>query len=172
MRNTTRWLLLVFGFLLIAGVCLDAYEKHSSVASTVGTLAMAILLIVIFYVGASQKIKMAPIASDLLEKQRICVRQHNLRVLRLILFLIPCTIGDLFVVHRNMPLGFALFALTYIILFYVGLVVIRRADNKYCYKIGFICPHCGKSLYYASDGYDVSILITRGECPSCKQSLV
>jgi transcription initiation factor IIE alpha subunit len=53
-----------------------------------------------------------------------------------------------------------------------GIYVVLREDRLYAEKTGFVCPVCGKSLYFSSDAVQKSALITKGLCPRCKADVV
>jgi hypothetical protein len=96
------------------------------------------------------------------------VRRHNARVIVLILIYLAAVylIFHVTAPHSNQ-------CLMYAICLFVPMVVaiflwIPRSDASDCRRIGFICPRCGKPLYYQSSMFAPwSRLITRGECPHC-----
>ena len=172
MTKTLKWLLVAWGLLMMAGVFIDAQAKGKSFESTIGLLAVPVLLIsFLFFLGTHEKAALT-LPPDLQAKQRSCVNRHNLHVLYLFLCLVPFLVLGLWVARFSTAGCFALLIGALIVEFYVAAVPMRRADDRYSQKIGFVCPHCGEPLYYASDSIDRSRLLTRGECPSCDLSVM
>jgi hypothetical protein len=109
---------------------------------------------------------------ELRNKQRKCVRRHNLWIFAaLSAFFIDAFVA-LGLIRRNPSLAIALLIALLIFQIYLAFAKFRGDSQRYCHEIGFLCPYCGQPLYYASSLGDYSPLITRGECPRCQKSLL
>lgn len=110
---------------------------------------------------------------DIRTKQRRCVRQHNLKVFALLLIVVSVLFVSLRFLRRDSGRPDMVYCALIALGFTVGgIVAVFRSDASYCRKIEFVCPFCGKPLYYASDTYVTSPLLTRGECPKCGRKIV
>jgi hypothetical protein len=49
-----------------------------------------------------------------------------------------------------------------------GVMLVSRWAKKQSVAIGFVCPLCGESLYEPPH----TRLLSRGECPKCKQPVI
>lgn len=172
MRKTTRWLFIMLALVWLADILLDAQREGKSFSVTILTASGPVLFISIIFVMyflAARKKAESVIPPDLLAKQRICVNRHNTRVYGLFILLLPGFALAIYAMHIKNTAGFwSLIAVVFSGIC-AGMAVIKRADVKLCYKINFLCPFCGKPLYYASGSYDWSSLVTRGECPRCQR---
>jgi hypothetical protein len=109
---------------------------------------------------------------ELREKQRECVRHHNARALILLCTFFLLIFGSLSMARNFAKPGLVVVSLTAGVLF-LGAFLIYRSDRLFARKIGFICPKCDESLYYASDIYGSrSSVIKRGTCPHCGTDIV
>ncbi len=105
-------------------------------------------------------------------KQRECVRHHNQAVFGLVAVVFLTILGFLFLQPKGFHLRIGWLAAAVLIEAVPGFVLIKRRDDRRCREIGFVCPACGKPLYYASDRYAQSRLLTHGECPHCHGRVV
>jgi len=112
--------------------------------------------------------------SDIREKQRMAVRAHNRRMDLLIVVFFGLGFAAQEIIRAcALSLGIAILIADILFVIYTMLVLIPRADWKYCLKIEFVCPSCSKPLYYQSSAFGPkSSLITRGACPHCGYSFV
>ena len=108
---------------------------------------------------------------ELRQKQRACVLHHNLNVLILMVVAMLTVFVSVHLVR------FAHLSVYWMVgpmacVAGVGLSLVLRKDRLYAEGTGFVCPSCGKPLYFASDAIRKSALLTKGLCPRCKADVV
>jgi hypothetical protein len=102
--------------------------------------------------------------------------RHNLRLLAAAALYMPIACYGAVLSHRNSVLGITLVIISTSAAVFFIFAGLKRLDNRFCHKIGFLCPFCNPPLYAASDAatdlVDWNPLITRDECPNCRKQLV
>jgi len=110
---------------------------------------------------------------DLRAKQRTLVHNHNIRIMLTWVGFCSLAFVALQVLRPYPRAALTVAIVALILMVYVALVFIPKADARQCQRIGFTCPSCGKPLYDQSSIHGhKSSLITRGVCPHCDHSLV
>jgi hypothetical protein len=108
---------------------------------------------------------------ELRQKQRSCVLHHNLNVVILLVVVMLTFFASVHLVGSR-QLGKYWTVVPMLFVAAAGIYVVLREDRLYAERTGFVCPVCGKSLYFSSDAVQKSALITKGLCPRCKADVV
>jgi hypothetical protein len=138
----------------------------------IGAFASGVLFAAIGAASLKRNALVESDATDLREKQRSCARWHSVKALALLFIIFAIVFGRMFI-GRHLAIPAGAFAWLISGVAFVGAFLIFGTDRIYARKIGFVCPQCGRSLYYASDMYGSrSSLIRRGTCPRCGADVV
>ncbi len=116
---------------------------------------------------------MRSILPEALEQRRIAVaKSHNRAVLLLLVSVLSvlALLGLILpraVSRGQIPWSLGVLAIPIVLLeFYAARRIVQR-DDQHAEQLGFLCPHCGRSLYEAR-----SLLHLTGQCPKCGESIV
>jgi hypothetical protein len=108
---------------------------------------------------------------ELRQKQRSCVLHHNLNVVILLGVVMLTFFASIHLVgSRHLGKYWTVIPMFCVVV--AGIYRVLREDRLYAERTGFVCPVCGKSLYFSSDAVQRSALITKGLCPRCKADVV
>lgn len=107
---------------------------------------------------------------DLRLKQRRCVQRHNGYVVGVLVLVMTTLVTWLPHLHRGDSFGWMVGAVVTEAI--GGIIAVVLLDRRFCRAIGFVCPHCGKPLYWPGDVGRRNPLVTRGVCPHCQRFVV
>lgn len=97
-------------------------------------------------------------------KLRTIARAHNRYLVWIVGVWFILTIAGLKISQTQRTLGFGILGGSLVVPL-GGVMVVSRWAKRQSIAMGFVCPHCGASLYEPPH----TRLLTRGECPRCKQ---
>ena len=105
------------------------------------------------------------------EAGRAISKLHNIRVLVLLVaFMSGMALFVLFPRKYLPPINLGAWAIGYLLVLgfgvFAGIYGIARYDIRKAIELGYLCPHCGESLY-SSKGFEK---IT-GRCPKCAKRI-
>ena len=99
-------------------------------------------------------------------KLRTIARNHNRYLVWIVGVWFILTVAGLKISQTQRTLGFSILGGSLVVPL-GGVLLVSRWAKKQSISMGFVCPHCGASLYEPPH----TRLLSRGECPKCKQSL-
>lgn len=108
----------------------------------------------------------APLPLELDHKLRTIARAHNRYLVWIVGVWFILTVAGLKISQTQRTLGFGILGGSLVVPL-GGVLLVSRWAKKQSIAIGFVCPHCGASLYEPPH----TRLLSRGECPRCKQSV-
>ena len=99
-------------------------------------------------------------------KLRTIARAHNRYLVWIVGVWFILTVAGLKISQTQRTLGFSILGGSLVVPL-GGVLLVSRWAKKQSISMGFVCPHCGASLYEPPH----TRLLSRGECPKCKQSV-
>jgi len=100
-------------------------------------------------------------------KLRTIARSHNRYLVWIVGAWFILTVAGLKISQSQRTLGFGILGGSLVVPL-GGVMMVSRWAKKQSVAIGLVCPLCGGSLYVPPH----TRLLTRGECPQCKQSVI
>src|SRR6266480_2853231 len=87
---------------------------------------------------------------ELASRQKVLVRHHNRRIM----FVTAGCLGLCFIAARllvnHASVAMVLLITAFVLFVYFTFVVVPRSDARESEQVGFVCPFCGRPLYYQS----------------------